>query len=637
MKKIALILTAVFGLFMAGCIRETLPTEYVLQSQISASESAIDGMVNALYTTLVGYQNIPEGIETCSYGGLVSMMEHLTTPLVISGSGSWNTCSHWTYGNTQGTNRGKFPSYMYYGYIKVANDIIKSIDTNNMSDAEKAYLGIAYAYRALFYMELTTVMEYQTPTDSRYSYTAPENDLKNLGVPIITEKTAPEDASNNPRATVDANFDLVFSDLALAETYLTGFTRTDKVQPDLSVVYGLYARAYAYIASRTSRSAKYTDEASYWTKSGDYAKKAIAASGCTPLTEAQWIDPINGFNNRNSQNSWMLATSISESNTFAASDGGFSPTMIFGTETDFIIYGWCVGRALDRAFYERLSDNDFRKNSWLAPNFFYESKNQVAGGPYLVEKDANGNFINNKWAADGKNNSESQDDWSNDYSGWGPSKTAYKLDMSASWIRSRIRQGNGYTAWPWIYVNLKFRPHNGECIDFNTGGATDFPMMRVEEMYFIEAEAEAHTSGIGVAKTTLETLVKTRNSTYTCKASSLKDFMEELLFQKSVEFWGEGRNYFDSKRLSLGRHTGYEGTNMSRYQYCIDINGVVPGMTPQWSDTERNGNQAIYHYNNPYTTYTTMFLYKNNDIIKKSYGKDLDLTNHTFFTLDNIK
>lgn len=637
MKKITLILTAVFGLFLAGCIRDTLPTEYVLQSQISASESAIDGMVNSLYTTLVGYSNADGGIETCAYGSLVAMMEHGTTPLAISGSGGWNTCAHWAYGNTQGTNRGKYPSYLYYGYIKVANDIIKSVNANDMSDSEKAYLGIAYAYRALFYMELTTIMEYRTPTDSRYSYTAPENSIANLGVPIITETTASEDASNNPRATVDADFDLVFSDLAKAETYLTGFTRTDKVQPNLAVVYGLYARAYSYVASRTEVSATYKDASSYWSKAADYAKKAIAQSGCTPLTEAQWIDPINGFNNRDSQNSWMLATSISESNTIAATDGSFSHPMLFGTETDFIIYGWCVGRSLDRAFYERLSDNDFRKNSWLAPNFFYESKNQVAGGPYLIEKDANGNFINNKWAADGKNDSDSQDDWSNSYSGWGPSSIAYKYDKGPSWIRSRIRPGNGYVSWPWLYVNLKFRPHNGECMDFNTGGATDFPMMRVEEMYFIEAEAEAHASGVGVAKNTLETIIRTRNSTYSCTASSLKDFMEELLFQKSIEFWGEGRNYFDAKRLELGRHSAYEGTNMSRYQYCYDINGIVPGLTPQWSDAERNGNQALYHYNNPYTAYGNLYFYKNNNTIKAAYGKTIDLNSHTFFSLDDIK
>ena len=44
---------------------------------------------------------------------------------------------------------------------------------------------------------------------------------------------------------MDAAYDLILSDLQQAETYLSGYTRTDKTQPNLAVVYGLYARTYA--------------------------------------------------------------------------------------------------------------------------------------------------------------------------------------------------------------------------------------------------------------------------------------------------------------------------------------------------------------------------------------------------------
>ena len=219
-----------------------------------------------------------------------------------------------------------------------------------------------YAYRALYYMDLVQIMEYKKPTDNRYTYVEPENDLTNKGVPIVTETTTSEEASNNPRATVDEIYDLILSDLQKAETYLTGYTRTDKTQPDLAVVYGLYARAYTNLASRVKISATYKDEIDYWKSAFEYADRAIVASGCTPLTEAEWTDPINGFNNRNSQNSWMWATSISESNTTASSTGSFVLAMIMGTETNFSAYGWRVGRSLDRKWYERLSDYDFRKN-----------------------------------------------------------------------------------------------------------------------------------------------------------------------------------------------------------------------------------------------------------------------------------
>ena len=74
--------------------------------------------------------------------------------------------------------------------------------------------------------------------------------------------------------------------------------------------------------------------------------------------------------------------------------------------------------------------------------------------------------------------------------------------------------------------------------------------MRVEEMYFIEAEAVAHTNA-AKGKELLETFMKTyRYPKYTCKVSSTDDVVEEIVFQKRVELWGEGQTFFDIKRLN---------------------------------------------------------------------------------------
>lgn len=627
MKKYQIFLAAVtFCLGLSGCIEETLPTEYVLDTQIGASESALSGMVNSIYTTMAGYSNSDGGIEVISYGSMRAMLEHSTTQLVCSGTNGYNTMGAWSYGavSATGSNRGIYPSYLYYGYIKTVNDIIGMIDVNELDDNKKAYLGICYAYRALYYLDLVQIMEYKKPTDTRFTFVTPENDLTNLGVPIVTEKTTSEEAANNPRATVDAVYDLILSDLKEAETYLTGYSRTDKTQPNLAAVYGLYARAYANLASRVNTSATYKDEANYWKNAGEYANRAISTSGCTPLTESEWTDPVNGFNNRNSQNSWMWATSISESNTTASSTGSFVLAMIFGTETNFSAYGWRVGRSLDRKWYERLSDNDFRKKSWLAPNFFYESKNQKEGDDYLIERDANGKLINNKWALNDDNSSTTQTAWSDDYSGFGLTKYQYELNSTPSWIRSRINTSYGFMSWPWLYVNIKFRPHNGDYRTYTVGGATDYPIMRVEEMYYLKAEADLHTSGVTAAARSLEEIVKTRNEGYTCNATSESDFMDEYVFQKGVEFWGEGINYFDAKRLELGIHRAYLGTNCERYQHCLDMNDIFVGWTPGWNQAELNANPAIYHYNNPYTAPTTYYIYKSNDDFRPYYGIDLN-------------
>lgn len=622
------IYTALIALtaFLSSCVQETLPTDYVLSSQIEASESALNGLVNSIYTTMAGYNNDDGGIETISYGSMRAMLEHGTTQMVCTGTNGYNTMGAYCTGSVSstGSNRGIYPSYLYYGYIKCVNDIIGMIDESDMTDDQKSYLGIAYTFRALYYLDLVQIMEYKKPTDSRYSFTAPENDLTNLGVPIVTDKTPAEEAANNPRATVDEVYDLILADLAKGETLLKDFVRTDKVQPDLSVIYGLYARVYTNLASRVNTSAKYKDESSYWTKVTEYADKAINASNYSFLTEDQWTDPENGFNNRNSQNSWMLATSISEGNTTAATDGSFQFSMIFGTETNFVAYGWRVGRSLDRGWYENLSDNDFRKKSWLNPNFFYESTNQVEGEPYLVEKDENGNFINNKWRNTIVDSENSEDAWSDDYSGWGATKYQYKLDSYPKWIRSRITKANGFQAWPWLYVNIKFRPHNGNYNTYEIGGASDYPCMRIEEMHFLKAEAALHTSGVGAANLILESIIQTRNPGYSSPATTADEFIDEYVFQKGVEFWGEGINYFDAKRLEVGLHRAYKGNSCERYQHCIDMDGVFTGWTPGWNQAELNANKAIFHYNNPYTNPTTFYFYKSNNDFRPYYGIDLE-------------
>lgn len=617
-------MAAAAGLLLLGagsCIQETLPTDYVIDSQIEASESALEGMVNGIYTTMVGYSNSDGGIETISYGGMRVMMEHATTPMMCSGYTGFNTMAAWAYGavSSIGSNRGIYPSYVYYGWIKTVNDIIGMIPDDTTEEVRRHYLGIAYAFRALYYHELVQVMEYKTPgrAGDGYTYVKPENNLDNLGVPIVTEKTTAEQAANNPRATVDEVYDLILGDLAKAESLLSDFNRTDKIEPNLACVYGSLARVYTCLASRTDISVKYKDENAYWQKAAQYADQAISTSGCTPLTKEQWTDPSTGFNDRNSQNSWLWATSISDDNTTASTNGSFVFAMIMGNETNFSAYGWRVGRSINRAMYEKLPDTDWRKLSWLDPTFFYKSKNQVDGEPYLVEKDADGQLINNKWQnEDGS--------YSNDYDGFGPDKEQYRFASSASFVRGQINPAMGFSGTPWNYVTIKFRPHNGVYNIYRTGGATDYPIMRVEEMYFIKSEATLHTSGASAAAAVIEPLIQTRDSQYRWTANaSAEDFMKELNFHKQIEFWGEGINYFDAKRLGLGLHRRYLGVNLTAYSYSQDVDGVYPGWTPPFNQAELNANPAVFNYNNPYTTPSQFYNDITNTYLIDNFGHPL--------------
>lgn len=118
---------------------------------------------------------------------------------------------------------------------------------------------------------------------------------------------------------------------------------------------------------------------------------------------------------------------------------------------------------------------------------------------------------------------------------------------------------NGYAP----YTHVKFGPYNDEV--GTATNANDIPLMRVEEMYLIQAEAEA-MSGTGNAKSTLENFVKAyRDPEYVCKATSPAEIQEEVYRQRRIELWGEGLAWFDIMRLKKSidrRGAGYPDASM---------------------------------------------------------------------------
>lgn len=96
------------------------------------------------------------------------------------------------------------------------------------------------------------------------------------------------------------------------------------------------------------------------------------------------------------------------------------------------------------------------------------------------------------------------------------------------------------------YTQVKFAPYNDEVN--NSTNANDIPLMRIEEMYLIKAEAEAMSGGDGAG--TLESFVQTyRDPEYTFDGG---DVQEEVFQQRRVELWGEGMSWFDIMRLNKG-------------------------------------------------------------------------------------
>ena len=98
------------------------------------------------------------------------------------------------------------------------------------------------------------------------------------------------------------------------------------------------------------------------------------------------------------------------------------------------------------------------------------------------------------------------------------------------------------------YVNTKFGAY--QSVFGNTTNSSDWPLMRVEEMYLIKAEAEAMSGNLGAGKSTLESFVQTyRNPSFTSHATSAEELQDEVWLQRRMELWGEGFALFDILRL----------------------------------------------------------------------------------------
>lgn len=148
------------------------------------------------------------------------------------------------------------------------------------------------------------------------------------------------------------------------------------------------------------------------------------------------------------------------------------------------------------------------------------------------------------------------------------------------------------------YASLKFRPGGGKVNDYTIGNVTAFPLMRIEEMYFIEAEAAAHESASRGIQLLESFMTMYRDNSYTCPATEQGAVINEIVFQKAIELWGEGQYWFDVKRLNIPVNMEYSGSNhTSGYQWVTTTRPAW--MNWQISQMEEMNNMGVNGYNNP--------------------------------------
>ena len=519
MKKITnkILALLVAPILAAGCIEETTPeSNILLPEQLDVEGMSRSFAVAMMMPDKCGFLSSYGSQADFGVPAMHIMTDAMLEDIAIQGSNpGYFQFYPWAYNlgmDDQSWPTGYFWEH-YYAYIKIANDLINAIDVNGENfNQEKQYLGYAYAYRAMYYLDLARMYE---PKEN--NYTVISDNIKGLTVPIVTEFTTQKELENNPRLSREEVYSFILSDLQKAEKYLNvadkGFSN-----PTLAAVYGLYARAYieqGYWDDENSEDA--LADAAY------YAREAIKASGKTPLTEAQWTDPVTGFNDGDSNNSWIWGLTVAKENliNLISFTAHMSCEALWG-------YAAYTFPGINKALYDKMHKNDFRKKSFLSPD-------------------------QNEWRS-GK----------------------YRFAASGDWLEYFFY----YNAMP--YTAIKFRPASGECVDYNIGNAADHPLMRVEEMYFIEMEAMAALGKVDEAKKLLNDFMKYRvtDGSYDCSliAYDFETFTDEMLLQKRAEFWGEGIVFYDYKRLDEGITRSYTDTNHP------DIWAFnTEGRSPQWN------------------------------------------------------
>lgn len=110
---------------------------------------------------------------------------------------------------------------------------------------------------------------------------------------------------------------------------------------------------------------------------------------------------------------------------------------------------------------------------------------------------------------------------------------------------SPLSAGSTVPGWEATGQSIKFS------IETPTKTMRNTLMMRLAEMYYIKAEAEARQNKSTEALATLTEIMKTRDVDYAYTLSSNDALIDEVMKNKRIDLWLEGQRFFDMKRLGV--------------------------------------------------------------------------------------
>ncbi len=502
-----------------------------LNEVLAQDQSKLKSEVSGMYANMIECEAITQWYGTgqprhydFGYASTMMMMDASgqDEPSQVSGYNWYNKPLRFV-DRTANSETTYFIWNQCYKNIKVANDVLKSVDLENLSDVAKSYVGQAYAMRAFEYF--TLIQLYQ------FSYKGHEDAA---GVPIVTEKTAEAEA-NNPRAAVKDVYKQIMDDLNTAIDYLTD-SRSAKSEINRQVAYGLRARVNLVMQN--------------WSDAAADAQKA--AEGYTPLSKDAAAAP--GFNDVSASN-WIWGNIVDESNDIVQSGILNFPSMMCSfTGNGYSPTYAC--RMINSKLWKEIPSTDVRKGWWIDENL----NSPIVNPKYVVHQeyeDEDGNVV--------------------------------------KYLAVYNQTGDEVADITEPYTNVKFGAYKNQY--GNELNACDIPLMRVEEMILIQAEATAMGGNVEEGKRILENFVRTyRDPSYTCNATTAEGVQDAVWFQRRVELWGEGFSFTDLLRLK--KPLDRTGAN-----YEVSVRFNLPAESPIFlyliPEDEENHNEALVGNNNP--------------------------------------
>ena len=352
------------------------------------------------------------------------------------------------------------------------------------------------------------------------------------GVPLVLETTSDTELMNNPRASVQQVYSRIMEDLDEAITLLTGASARAD-KAEISVEVAYGLRARANLLMG-KWSAAASDAAKAYGTSAPYSIADVSQPTFYNATDNSWIWGIVV-----TTEDYLAKTGIVNwpSNLCSLTGMGYT-TAASATDVAY--------RLINKNLWAKIPETDVRKGWW-------------------VDEDLHSPVLDN---------------------GLGE-------DYAYYWANGMFNGGTFPSKFS-PYTNVKFGPDNGTFAD--TDNAQDWPLMRVEEMKLIEAEALGRDN-LATGKQKLEEFVRQyRDPSYTCTAGSLDAFIDEVWFQRRVELWGEGFALFDILRLK--KPIIRQGANYPINSTFAEIAAEAPIMIYRIPEAETSVNSAITEADN---------------------------------------